>query len=482
MTIGWHFKNTYSKLSNTFREKIKPIPVSNPELVIINDGLSFELNLDFSKIDKKELSKIFSGNSLPNGSNSIAQAYAGHQFGHFTMLGDGRAVLIGEHTNKANKKYDIQFKGSGKTAFSRNGDGRAALGPMLREYIISEAMNSLKIPTTRSLAVVKTGEDIQREKVLQGAVLTRVASSHIRVGTFQYIAARQKKDELKTLFDYTIDRHFPEIKDSNTQAIDLLNLLIERQCDLVVNWMRVGFIHGVMNTDNMTISGETIDYGPCAFMDAYDPKTVFSSIDQTGRYAYCNQPVITKWNLARFAECLVPLIEKDQKKAIQIATEIINSFEKKYEEKWMNMMRDKLGLFGLDDKDKFLILDLLTWMHEKKADYTNTFCHLMRLDPKKNNLFDDNDFMNWKKRWEERSIKNNNTSKKCLELMRNNNPLVIPRNHKVEEALEAAEKNDFKPLNQLIEILKNPYTQKNDIHDYQIPSNSNKKYQTFCGT
>jgi len=482
MTIGWHFKNTYSKLSNTFREKIKPIPVSNPELVIINDGLSFELNLDFSKIDKKELSKIFSGNSLPNGSNSIAQAYAGHQFGHFTMLGDGRAVLIGEHTNKANKKYDIQFKGSGKTAFSRNGDGRAALGPMLREYIISEAMNSLKIPTTRSLAVVKTGEDIQREKVLQGAVLTRVASRHIRVGTFQYIAARQKEDELKTLFDYTIDRHYPEIKDSNTQAIDLLNSLIERQCDLVVNWMRVGFIHGVMNTDNMTISGETIDYGPCAFMDAYDPKTVFSSIDQTGRYAYCNQPVITKWNLARFAECLVPLIDKDQKKAVQKATEIINSFEKKYEEKWMNMMRDKLGLFGLDDKDKFLILDLLTWMHEKKADYTNTFCHLMHLDPKKNNLFDDNDFMNWKKRWEERSIKNNNTTKKCLELMRNNNPLVIPRNHKVEEALEAAEKNNLKPINQLIEILQNPYKLQDNIHDYQIPSNSDKKYQTFCGT
>jgi len=232
----------------------------------------------------------------------------------------------------------------------------------------------------------------------------------------------------------------------------------------------------------MTISGETIDYGPCAFMDTYDPKTVFSSIDQMGRYSYCNQPVITKWNLARFAECLIPLIDKDQDKAVKIATETINSFEKKYEEKWINMMRDKLGLFGVEDKDKFLILDLLTWMHEKKADYTNTFCHLMRLDPKKNNLFNDNDFINWKKRWEERSIRNNNTPKKCLELMRNNNPLVIPRNHKVEEALEAAEKNDLKPLNQLIEILKNPYTQNNDIHDYQIPSISVEKYQTFCGT
>tara|TARA_A100001015_G_scaffold83101_1_gene92223 strand:+ start:58 stop:1506 length:1449 start_codon:yes stop_codon:yes gene_type:complete len=482
MTIGWHFNNTYSKLSDTFREEIKPVPVNNPELVILNESLASELDLNFSNINKDELSKIFSGNSLPNGSNSIAQAYAGHQFGHFTMLGDGRAVLIGEHTTKSNKKYDIQFKGSGKTAFSRNGDGRAALGPMLREYIISEAMNGLNIPTTRSLAIVKTGENIQRETALQGAILTRVASSHIRVGTFQYIAARQKKDELKTLLDYTINRHYPEIKNSNNQALDLLNLLIDRQCNLVVNWMRVGFIHGVMNTDNMTISGETIDYGPCAFMDTYDPKTVFSSIDQMGRYAYCNQPVITKWNLARFAECLIPLIDKDQNKAVKIATETINSFEKKYEEKWINMMRDKLGLCGLEDKDKFLILDLLTWMHEKKADYTNTFCHLMDLAPKKDKLFDDNDFINWRKRWEERLSKNNDSSKKSLELMRNNNPLVIPRNHKVEEALEAAEKNDLKPLAQIIENLKNPYTQKDDIFDYQIPTNSVEKYQTFCGT
>ena len=482
MTIGWHFNNTYSKLSETFREEIKPIPVNDPDLVMFNESLAFELNLDFSKIDKKELSKIFSGNVLPKGSSSIAQAYAGHQFGHFTMLGDGRAVLIGEHTTKSNKKFDIQFKGSGKTAFSRNGDGRAALGPMLREYIISEAMNGLKIPTTRSLAVVKTGENIKRETTLQGAILTRVASSHIRVGTFQYIAARQKEDELKTLLDYTIDRHYPEIKSSNNQALDLLNLLIDQQCNLVVNWMRVGFVHGVMNTDNMTVSGETIDYGPCAFMDNYDPKTVFSSIDQTGRYAYCNQPVITKWNLARFAECLIPLIDKDQDKAVKIATETINSFEKRYEEKWMNMMRDKLGLFGLDDKDKFLILDLLTWMHEKKADYTNTFCHLMNLAPKKDELFNDNNFNNWKKRWEERLSKNNVSQKKFLELMKNNNPLIIPRNHKVEEALEAAEKNNLEPFNNLVEILKNPYIQKDDILDYQIPSNSDKKYQTFCGT
>mgnify|MGYP001422676208 FL=1 len=482
MNIGWHFDNTYLNLSDAFKEEIKPTPVNNPDLVILNESLASELNLDFSKINKKELAKIFSGNSLPEGANSIAQAYAGHQFGHFTMLGDGRAVLIGEHKTKSNKRYDIQFKGSGKTAFSRNGDGRAALGPMLREYIISEAMNALNIPTTRSLAVVKTGENVKRETLLQGAILTRVASSHIRVGTFQYIAARQKEDELKTLLDYTIKRHYPEIINSNNKALDLLNLLIDRQCDLVINWMRVGFIHGVMNTDNMTISGETIDYGPCAFMDTYDPKTVFSSIDQMGRYAYCNQPVITKWNLARFAECLVPLIDKDQEKAIKIATETINSFEKKYEEKWINMMRDKLGLFGLDDKDKFLILDLLTWMHEKKADYTNTFCHLMNTTSKKDKLYEDNDFINWKKRWEERLLKNNNTQKKSIELMRNNNPLIIPRNHKIEEALKAAEQNNFKPINKIIKILDKPYSDQEEILDYQSPSISKEKYQTFCGT
>ncbi len=480
--INWNFDNTYYNLSKSFKEDINPVPVKNPELILLNKDLAYSLNLDFSKISDKELSEIFSGNLLPHGSNAIAQAYAGHQFGHFTMLGDGRAVLIGEHINKSNKKFDIQFKGSGKTAFSRNGDGRAALGPMLREYIISESMHALNIPTTRSLAVVKTGENIQRETTLQGAILTRVASSHIRVGTFQYIAARQKEDELKILFDYTINRHYPEIKNSNNKALDLLNLIIERQCDLVINWMRVGFIHGVMNTDNMTISGETIDYGPCAFMDMYDPKTVFSSIDHMGRYAYCNQPVITKWNLARFAECLVPLIDKDQDQAVKIATEIINSFEKKYEEKWMNMMRKKLGIFGSDNRDKFLILDLLTWMHEKKADYTNTFCHLMDLALNKDKLFEDSNFKSWKKRWKERLSKNSSSPNEYLKLMKHNNPIVIPRNHKVEEALRAAEKKDLKPFNQLIEILKDPYNQKKNILDYQMPSNSDEKYQTFCGT
>jgi serine/tyrosine/threonine adenylyltransferase len=480
MTVGWCFDNTYYKLPDRFKENIKPTPVKKPELVLLNIKLAEELNLDFSNLDNNKISELLSGNILPEGSNSIAQAYAGHQFGHFTMLGDGRAVLIGEHLSKKKERFDIQFKGSGKTAFSRNGDGRAALGPMLREFILSEAMYGLNIPTTRGLAVVKTGEEVLRDASLPGAILTRVASSHIRVGTFQYIAARQKKDELKILLEYVINRHFPNIKNSQNKPLDLVNLLLEKQIDLVVNWMRVGFIHGVMNTDNMSISGETIDYGPCAFMDIYDPKTVFSSIDQMGRYAYCNQPVITKWNLSRFAECLIPLIDENKNKAIEIATEIINTFEKKYEEKWLNMMRKKLGLLGVDEKDKPLILDLLTWMHQKKVDYTNTFCHLMNED--EDEKYNDSDFQSWKKRWKERLLTNDNKPEKYIKLMSSVNPIIIPRNHKVEEALEAAEKDDLKPINQLLNILSKPYTKQKNILDYQSPSNLNEKYQTFCGT
>ena len=343
-------------------------------------------------------------------------------------------------------------------------------------------MHNLGIPTTRSLAVVKTGEDVIRETTLQGAILTRVALSHIRVGTFQYIAARKKKNELELLFNYVIARHYPNIKNSKNESLNLLETVMDKQIDLVVNWMRVGFIHGVMNTDNTSISGETIDYGPCAFMDTYDPKTVFSSIDKMGRYAYCNQPIITKWNLSRFAECLLPLIDKDQKKSIKLATEIINTFEKKYEEKWLNMMRDKLGLFGYENKDKFLILDLLTWMHQKKIDYTNTFCHLMNFEIKSNQSFEDDDFKNWKKRWQERLKINNNAPEKYMKLMRSVNPLIIPRNHKIEEVLNEANNNNIKPLNELLKILTNPYSEQKDMLDFQIPSTSNEKYQTFCGT
>jgi len=481
--IGWRFDNTYSKLPDSMLTKLAPTPVKAPELVVLNYSLSKVLGLDFSTISDKNLASIFSGNHLPEGSDTIAQAYAGHQFGHFTLLGDGRAIVIGEHLAKNNKRFDIQFKGSGKTPYSRNGDGRAALGPMLREYIISEAMHGLEIPTTRSLAVVKTGEKVIRETPLLGAVLTRVAESHIRVGTFQYAVIAEDKKNLKALFDYTIDRHYPNIKDSKTPAVDLLKIVIEKQTKLVVDWMRVGFIHGVMNTDNMAISGETIDYGPCAFMDVYDPETVFSSIDQNGRYAFFNQPAITKWNLARFAECLVPLIDEDKNTSIEIATEVVNNFSEIYKNNWLEMMRKKLGLLGEEAKDEKLITDLLAWMYKNKADYTNTFCFLMKQNIKKDKIYNDQSFLDWEKQWQMRLKINNNTSEKSLKLMQSNNPLVIPRNHKVEEALGAANNGNLNLAKNLLKILEKPYENKKGISEYQLPAApSNKIYKTFCGT
>ena len=481
MTIGWHFDNTYSKLSNTFKEVIKPTPVNDPELVILNEQLAKDLNLDFSKQDNKKLAEIFSGNFLPEGTTPVAQAYAGHQFGHFTMLGDGRAILLGEHLVNQKQRVDVQFKGSGRTSFSRGGDGRAALGPMLREYIISEAIHALNIPTTRSLAVVKTGEKIVRENLLPGAILTRVASSHIRVGTFQYIAAKQNTDDLNTLIDYTINRHYPEIKTSDQKAIDLLNLVMEKQCQLVVNWIRVGFIHGVMNTDNMAISGETIDYGPCAFMDTYNPKTVFSSIDKLGRYAFSNQPPITKWNLARLAECLIPLIDKNEDTAIKIATKTIDNFQNVYEKKWLNMMRDKLGLFGEDQNDLKLINNLLNWMESNQADYTNTFCQLMGINFNEE-IYINKDFLDLVNQWKKRSKMHNSSKEKQLKLMKKNNPIVIPRNHKIEEALTSAGKGSLEEMNKLLKVLSDPYGNQKNISAFQKPSKDNKNYQTFCGT
>ena len=476
-TIGWNFDNSYSNLPKSFIYEISPVPVKRPELVILNYDLASQMGLDFSKVDGEELAKIFSGNSLPKGTKSIAQAYAGHQFGHFTMLGDGRAVLLGEHISKSNQRLDVQFKGSGQTPFSRNGDGRAALGPMLREYLMSEAMNSLNIPTTRSLAVVKTGEDVIRERPLQGAILTRVASSHIRVGTFQFIRTRDNLDELNTLVDYTITRHYPEISKSKNKAYELLNKLIDQQIQLVVNWMRVGFIHGVMNTDNMAISGETIDYGPCAFMNNYNPDTCFSSIDHMGRYAFGNQPAITKWNLARFAECLLTLINPKKDESVKIATEVIDKFDRQYEEKWFGMMKNKLGLIGDDKNDKVLIFELLECMKEQGLDYTNTFCFLMsqEIDNKKDYLNDK--FNNWKMKWQKRLTKDSE------KLMKHNNPKIIPRNHNVESVLKSAEDNDLSPFNDLLKALKNPYTDSKVLSKYQSPPpKSDEKYQTFCGT
>ena len=486
--IGWRFDNTYVHLPKIMLSKLSPIPVKSPKLVILNDTYSKELGLDFSVINNDSLASLFAGNFLPEGSEPIAQAYAGHQFGYFTMLGDGRAILIGEHLAKNNKRVDIQFKGSGITPYSRNADGRAALGPMLREYIISEAMHGLKIPTSRSLAVVETGEKVMRETLLPGAILTRVASSHIRVGTFQYTAMRNDTKILKELLTYTIKRHYPELKNNKNPALALLKVVIEKQIELVMNWMRVGFIHGVMNTDNMTISGETIDYGPCAFMDTYDPKTVFSSIDHHGRYAYGNQPDITNWNLLRFAETLIPLINKKEDKAVEIIKDTFNKFTKVYKESWLNMMRKKLGLFGEKNQDENLINKLLLWMNKNKADYTNTFCYLMKEDFVKDKLFQKSSFKKWCNEWIARIKQNKKTDNLSLDsstlnLMRSSNPLVIPRNHKVEEALDAANNNDLVPLHNLLKVLKKPYERPYKKEEYYItPPQNGKEYKTFCGT
>ena len=481
--IGWKFDNTYSNLSENMLSKLKPTPVRDPKLIIFNYNLSRELGLDFSEISDKEKANIFSGNQIPKGTETFAQAYAGHQFGQFTVLGDGRALIVGEHINKKNKRFDIQFKGSGKTPYSRNADGRAALGPMLREYIISEAMHALGIKTSRSLAVVETGEKVIREKILNGAVLTRVASSHIRVGTFQFALISKNKSDLNDLLNYTINRHFPHLKSNKEKTLELLKIVQEKQINLICDWMRVGFVHGVMNTDNMTISGETIDYGPCAFMDRFDPNTVFSSIDLHGRYSYFNQPNIALWNLERFAEALLPLIDKDQKKSISLVKKILSKFPSQYEKNWVEMMKNKLGIIGYDKKDKLLISELLKWMQKKGADYTNTFCYLMGEFDSEYKIFRDKDFSSWKKKWSERRKVNNSNLKESLNLMKKFNPLIIPRNYYVEDALNDAINYNFSKIKNLLEVLSFPYKRNKNTNYFQLYNGKkNEKYVTFCGT
>ncbi len=485
--IGWNFDNTYLNLPEIFLSKINPVKVSSPELIIFNENLSNDLNLDFKSNSDTEIAKIFAGNVLPNGSECIAQAYAGHQFGYFTVLGDGRAVLLGEHTNKENNKFDIQLKGSGKTPYSRNGDGRAALGPMLREYLISEAMHGLNIPTTRALAVVKTGEKVFREKEMDGAILTRIASSHIRIGTFQYAAMQGKKDILEKLLNYTMKRHHPEILENKGQnkAIQIIEKLIEKQISLVVNWMRVGFIHGVLNTDNVSLAGETIDYGPCSYMDYYDPKTVFSSIDHQGRYSFNNQEIITHWNISRFAETLIPLINNDEDKAIKIGSKIIDSFGDKFKSQWLKMMKNKLGLINDIPNDEKLIFKFLNWMENNRVDYTNTFLYLMNSQNNNDAHYKSKTFQNIYAEWKNRIRKNKCSEKEVIKIMASNNPYYIPRNHIVEKSLyEATINNNMKEFNSLIQLYKNPYKKLENNANYQQPSSFEftKKYQTFCGT
>ncbi|NCG27075.1 MAG: YdiU family protein [Verrucomicrobiales bacterium] len=480
---GFNFDNTYIHLPKAFYTKLSPVPVPKPKMVIFNAPLATDIGLDVSGRSSDAQAALFGGNDMPKGSEPLAQAYAGHQYGHFTMLGDGRAIVWGEQITPSGQRLDIQFKGSGPTPYSRGGDGRAALGPMLREYIISEAMHALNIPTTRSLAVVTNGENVYRETGLPGATLTRIASSHIRVGTFQYAALQQDIEIIQTLVDYTIERHYPEIKEDHNKPLSLLKSVIDKQAELITHWMRVGFIHGIMNTDNMTISGETIDYGPCAFMDAYDPGTVFSSIDHTGRYAYANQPAMAQWNLARLAETMLPLFDDETEKATDMAEEAVNGFGAVYKERSLSMLRAKLGLFGERVEDENLFTDLLDWMQRQDADYTNTFRDLTKKALPKGEPYDDETFKEWYTRWQARLAKNMEPLKSSLSLMRANNPAVIPRNHKVEQVLEAATNGDLQPLKDLLATLQEPYKTRSDINPYQSPPKPEERvHQTFCGT
>jgi serine/tyrosine/threonine adenylyltransferase len=452
--------------------------------VVFNTALAQQLGLNPAALQGDEGAAVFSGNRIPKGAEPLAQAYAGHQFGGFTMLGDGRAILLGEQVTLQGKRFDIQYKGSGRTPFSRNGDGRAALGPMLREYIISEALHALDIPTTRSLAVVTTGEPVFRETALQGAILTRTAASHIRVGTFQYAAAINKPDDLRILADYTLRRHFPDLAAEKNPYLALLGAVMERQADLVARWLLVGFIHGVMNTDNMALGGETIDYGPCAFMDAYDPDTVFSSIDHTGRYAYGRQPQIAQWNLARFAETLLPLIHEDPQTAVTMANEAISGFSGTFHDYWLAGMRAKLGLSNQEADDGPLVEDLLDCMHRHKADFTNTFRDLSSGHLPESSLFRTPDFKQWFERWQTRLKRQPDSREASRRLMNTINPAVIPRNHRVEEALAAAvERADFSVMESLLGVLSRPYQDPPEQAGYHLPAPpSEQPYRTFCGT
>ncbi|MBA2648648.1 MAG: YdiU family protein [Legionella sp.] len=482
-TVGWNFDNSYAKLPEHFYTKVAPTVVAHPQLLILNKELSKQLGLHLTNLSQEQLAQLFSGNVLPKGALPLAQAYAGHQFGYFTMLGDGRAHLLGEHVTPDGQRVDIQLKGSGRTPYGLRGDGRAAIEPMLREYILSEAMDALNIPTTRSLAVVTTGELVRRETMLPGAILTRIASSHVRVGSFEYLSAHNDISGLKMLADYVIARHYPEAKLSKNPYLQLLLLVIKKQITLIVHWMRVGFIHGVMNTDNMSISGETIDYGPCAFMDTYDPNTVFSSIDSQGRYSYINQPKMAQWNLARFAETLLPLLDEDKNIAIELATAAINDFQPLYQSAWLVMMRQKLGLTGDQRGDEDLINEILQWMKQQAVDYTNTFRALSTLEHPNDPVYNCKPFTSWYDRWQSRLKQNEQPHQSSGQLMQTNNPAIIPRNHKVAQALEAASKGNLEPLHALLQVLKTPYTDNPANKDYQSPPSPKERvYQTFCGT
>lgn len=476
----FNFQNTYIDLNSHFFQKLDLLPATKPEMVLLNEDLAKELGINLNSSD--HLLQVLSGSKLELNSEPIAQAYAGHQFGYFTMLGDGRTALLGEHLDAKNQRFDIQLKGSGRTAFSRRGDGKATLKAMLREYLVSETMHHLGVPTSRSLAVVKTGETVYRERSEEGAILTRVMSSHLRVGTFEF-ARYYLQDELENLLNYTIRRHFPRLEEAENKALALLEKVMEVQIDLVLNWERIGFIHGVMNTDNTSIVGETFDYGPCAFMEVYDPSTVYSSIDTKGRYSFGNQGAIIKWNLARFAESLLPLIDFNEDQAIGMASKILNQFDDIYNYNRMEMLMMKLGIDVPQEGDQQLVKDFLNLLYASKKEYNHSFTYLRLPDLYKNTSFElGEEFDEWKSRWENR-ISIGEGRGRALSIMEKVNPVFVPTNFHVEEALEEGIRGDLSQLNELLENIKYPYTYRDEMkHLMFSPKGFDDNFQTYCGT
>ena len=477
--------NSYIGLPEEFYQVIKPVPVKSPQLLAFNQELVEELGLE---IGPKQAIQYFSGNSVPENTIPIALNYAGHQFGNFVHeLGDGRATLIGE-IEVGKERFDIQLKGSGPTKFSRQGDGRSALGPVIREYIISEAMHHLKIPTTRALAAVSTGEHVFREQIEPGGILTRIAKSHIRVGTFEYFASRQQWEDVKHLADYTIQRHFPEIRELDNHYLELLKAVSRKQAKLIAKWMSVGFIHGVMNTDNFTISGETLDYGPCAFIDEYDPATVYSSIDHDGRYAFGNQPSIAAWNLASLAGCLISLINNDSKIANELATKVLDDFSINTNQEILDIMCHKIGLDGNSEQHQIILKDLLKIMIPNQADYTLSFRYLSQALLNKDSLFLDQfkeqgKIKEWLKNWKLTVKELNKDTGEIVSNMESINPVYIPRNHNVDKAIKASYEEDLNPMNELLDALKDPFEENEKyLHLALPPKDEEKILQTFCGT
>jgi uncharacterized protein YdiU (UPF0061 family) len=496
------FNNRYIRLGKDFSVETRPEPVKNPKLISFNHSLAEELELADTSLnaDKNftDATAIFAGNLIPEGAEPIAMAYAGHQFGHFNQqLGDGRAILLGEIDTSDGVPFDIQLKGSGHTTFSRGGDGRAALGPVLREYLLSEAMAKLGVPTTRALAVVTTGEEVVREQLLPGGIITRVSSSFVRVGTFQFLAARDNVEAIKKLADFVIERNYPEARVESNPYAALLQLIVERQAALIAKWMQIGFIHGVMNTDNMSIAGETIDYGPCAFMDFYNHDQVYSSIDRNGRYAYSNQPSIGLWNLTRLAETFLPLLADDNDDAVEIAQDVLKIYVELYEQNWLAGMREKLGLSTNFDDDKALIKDLLNIMAANKADFTLTFYYLSQVpshpehesskeqEAALHDLFSDGqEVKQWLVKWRERLGAESSSDETRQIKMQAVNPVYIPRNHQIEAAIRAGEDSgDFSVFRDLHDVLQNPYVLQSGKDIYmQPPEPDEVVIQTFCGT